>query len=277
MKEEQGEGKEDGAKEDANRVLLCLLITRRRHICIHVRASLRLAALTFSLNVIVCNNLMPPVSLLRRPTLRPTSSSIESRRTLLPSRLLRRLPRSSSSIQCCHSYALDRVFVFVYTYKRQRTTRVGLPVVYYSSREYVDTTIVRALTHLHTRVPNQRFLIPLGPEGGRACSRSLDLVAKGFCFDDDVRGMYTHVPRTCNNSDFTRTSLDTTITDEPINWWSPRRIGSYNRTELRSNRHVISELCVLEIYSLTRPSGNFLALSLLGRAFLPKPCSNDAT
>jgi len=47
--------------------LLCLLITRRRHICIHVRASPRLVALTFSLNVIVCNNLMPPVSL--RPLL----------------------------------------------------------------------------------------------------------------------------------------------------------------------------------------------------------------
>ena len=61
--EERGEdAKRMEAKEDA-RTTLCLLITRRRHICIHVRATHRPAALTFSLNVIVCNNLMPPVSL----------------------------------------------------------------------------------------------------------------------------------------------------------------------------------------------------------------------
>lgn len=58
--------------------LLCLLITRRRHICIHVRASPRLVALTFSLNVIVCNNLMPPVSL--RPLL-PGNFSAKSLRS----------------------------------------------------------------------------------------------------------------------------------------------------------------------------------------------------
>lgn len=52
-----------GPKKGGDWGLLCLLITRRRHICIHVRASLRPAVLTFSLNVIVCNNLMPPVSL----------------------------------------------------------------------------------------------------------------------------------------------------------------------------------------------------------------------
>lgn len=60
---EREEGVGGGERRRQLGGLLCLLITRRRHICIHVRASPRLAALTFSLNVIVCNNLMPPVSL----------------------------------------------------------------------------------------------------------------------------------------------------------------------------------------------------------------------
>lgn len=82
MREEGGRGRKRRRQLGG---LLCLLITR--HICIHVRASPRLAALTFSLNVIVCNNLMPPVSL--RPLLQQATSPL-SLSVPLPSWLLHR-------------------------------------------------------------------------------------------------------------------------------------------------------------------------------------------
>lgn len=85
IREEGGKGGRKRKRRQQLGGLLCLLITR--HICIHVRASPRLAALTFSLNVIVCNNLMPPVSL--RPLLQQATSPL-SLSAPLPSWLLHR-------------------------------------------------------------------------------------------------------------------------------------------------------------------------------------------
>lgn len=111
--------------------LLCLLITRRRHICIHVRTSFQLAALTFSLNVIVCNNLMSSVSLLW-----PTNSSIKSLPFLLSSWLFYHL------VDCLHvqfffSYTLHYIFVFIRIYSYMN---IDLYI-------YIDLIILQISTH----------------------------------------------------------------------------------------------------------------------------------